>query len=34
MMPPARRDALLEALWNVDNAPRIGDVLQLVAVEH
>ena len=33
MMKPAQRDALLRALWDVDHAPEIGRVLELVRVE-
>ena len=33
MMKPAQRDALLKALWDVDQAAEIGRVLELVRVE-
>ena len=33
MMKPAQRDVLMKALWEVERAPQIGAVLQLVRVE-
>ena len=33
IMKPAQRDALLKALWEVERAPQIGEVLKLIQVE-
>jgi 2-methylcitrate dehydratase len=33
LLAPGRRDALLEALWNIDRATDVGKVIELVRVE-